>query len=56
MLVFFDADKTTCILPTSKAKNILDANQTLSEGSRVETLYENELFEAQVLKLLGKLN
>ena len=26
-LVFFDADKTTCILSTRKVKNILDANQ-----------------------------
>ena len=54
MLVFFEADKTTCVLPTNRIKNILDQNKELTEGSRVEILYEKELFEAQVLKLHGK--
>ena len=54
MLVLFDADKMTCILPTNKVKSIIGGNQILSEGSRVEILYEGDLFEAQVLKLHGE--
>ena len=55
MLVFFKEDKTTCILPTNKVENIVGSNQTLYEGSRVEIRYEKKLYEAQVLKLHGKL-
>jgi hypothetical protein len=56
MLVFFQEDKTTCILPTSKVRRILESNQTLWEGAKVQVEYENKLFFAQILKLHGKFN
>jgi hypothetical protein len=44
-------------LPTGDVnKRILGSNQTLSEGAKVEVDYEKELYEAQILKLLGKFN
>ena len=54
MLIFFDEDQTTYILPTSKVKRIFGTNQTLLEGSKIEVSYERKLYTAQVLKLHGK--
>ena len=54
MPIFFDEDQTTCILPTSKVKQIFGTNQTLLEGSKIEVSYERKLYTAQVLKLHGK--
>lgn len=54
MLVFFEEDKTTCILPTNAVNKILGSNQALSDGAKVEVMYEKKLYEAQVLKLHGK--
>ena len=57
ILVFFEEDKTSCMLPTGIVKRILGSNQTLSEGAKVEVDYEKELlYEAQILKLRGKFN
>ena len=54
MLVFFMEDKTTSILPTKKVEKIIGSSKTLFEGSLVEISYEKKLYEAQVLKLHGK--
>ena len=57
MLVFFEEDKTSCMLPNGDVnKRILGSNQTLSEGAKVEVDYEKERYEAQILKLHGKFN
>ena len=54
MLVFFDEDKTTCIIPTSRVEKVIGSDGTLSEGSKVIVNYERKHYEAQVLKLHGK--
>jgi hypothetical protein len=43
-------------LPTGNVKRILGLNQTLYEGAEVEIKYKKELYEAQILKIHGKVN
>ena len=53
MLVFFEEDKTTAILNTSKVKQIIGGNK-LEDGAIVVVEYDNADYEALVIKLHGK--
>ena len=53
MLVFFEEDKTTAILNTSKVKQIMGGNK-LEDGAIVAVEYDNADYEALVVKPHGK--
>ena len=53
MLVFFEEDKTTAILNTSKVKQIIGGNK-LEDGAIVVVEYDNADYEALVVKPHGK--
>lgn len=55
MLVFFEADKMTSILPTSKVKKVLGEGSKLEDGANVIVEYDKVDYEAQIIKLHGKI-
>ena len=53
MLIFFIADQTTAILETTKVRKILQGDM-VKEGATVLVDFDEEEFEASVIKLHGK--
>jgi hypothetical protein len=54
MLVYFEIDKSTCILGTKFIKRIIGGN-ALIEGAAVYMIdYEGQEYQATIIKLHGK--
>jgi hypothetical protein len=53
MLVYFETDKSMCILGTKFIKIIVGGN-TLIEGAAVMIEYEGQEYQAAIIKLHGK--
>ena len=53
MLVFFEEDKSTCILGTKFVKRIIDGSNKLTDRAQVMVDYEGQEYRAVIIKLHG---
>lgn len=53
MLVFFEEDKTTCILATKFVKRIIGGSNKLTDEVQVMVNYEGQEYRAVIIKLHG---